>query len=98
MKAQATYKVGNQETTTTVIDSETWEKEGISRIYFTLETEGKPTKAISKLYEVVEGSTRDQTVEVGGKVFGYQLGVDCNSKSKRAACHEAAQELAEQLV
>ncbi len=98
MKAQATYQVGNQETTTTVTGSELWEKDGLSRVYFTLETQGKATKAISKFYEIVSGETRDQTVEAGGRVFGYQLGVDCNSKTKRAACREAARELAEQLV
>jgi len=99
MKDMATtYDCGNSEITTEIVGSTTWIKEGFNREYFDLQSTGKISKCIAKFYRVIEGSTNDANVTVSGQIFGYVLGLDFNSKTKKAKAKEAATELAAQVI
>jgi hypothetical protein len=93
-----TYDCGNSEITTEIVGSAPWAKEGISREYFDLQSTGKITKCIQKFYRVIEGSTNDASVTVSGQTFGYVLGLDFNSKTKKAKAIEAVTDLAKQVI
>jgi len=93
----ATYECGTSTITTSITGSEMWTKENTSREYFTMTSSGKPTKSIEKLYRIIAGTTRDQTVQVNGVTYGYILGIDFNSKTKRSHGAAAVRELVEQI-
>lgn len=95
--ATATFTNGNIEVTATVTgEARIWEKGDLKRAYYDVTFAGKRTP-ITSLYEVLAGSTRDNTVTVNGRVFAYQL-AQCDSNTKRAAAVEAVEKLAEQLA
>lgn len=91
--SKATFQHGNREVTATITGTEAWEKAGMSRVYINLAFTGAKLAPIDKLYEVLAGGTKDATVEVHGRTFGYQLGLSCDSKTKRAAAIEAITQL-----
>lgn len=91
--SKATFPHGNREVTATITGTEAWEKAGMSRVYINLAFTGAKLAPIDKLYEVLAGGTKDATVEVHGRTFGYQLGLSCDSKTKRAAAIEAITQL-----
>lgn len=95
---KATFKNGNREVTVTITGSNEWSKGAMTRIYFDLAFEGAKLDPIDKLYEVEEGCTRDKTVEVAGRTFGYQLGICCDSKTKRASALEAIEKLISMII
>ena len=94
MKASTQVDFGNKIATISVTDKTEWHKDGVSRIYFELE---QSTTVITKLYQVIEGTTRDEKIEIAGKTFAYVPGF-CNSHKKKAACLDAVKSLAAQLV
>ena len=93
-----TYDCGNSEITTEIVGATAWTKEGFTREYFALQSTGKSTKCIQKFYRVIEGSTNDASVTVSGQTFGYVLGLDFNSKTKKAKARDAATDLAKQVI
>ena len=95
MNASTTFQFGNKEITITAQKGSVWEKEGISRGYFDVQVQGK-ANPLHKLYEVIEGTTRDKTAQVNGRTFGYVYGF-CDSKSKMRAVDEAVLALVSQL-
>src|SRR5690606_9779589 len=95
---KATFQNGNREVTVTVTGSSEWAKDAMTRIYFDLAFEGAKLAPIAKLYEIVEGGTRDATIEAAGRTFGYQLGICCDSKSKRREATEAVEALIKGIV
>lgn len=97
MKAQVTVQNGNKEVTITVTGARAWEGGENVRTYYDIEQDNRRS-VLNSLYEVVQGSTRDSTIEVAGRTFGYQFGVDANSKTKRAAAIEAIESLITQIT
>lgn len=98
MDVQVTFSNGNKQVSVKITGSRTWEKDAHRRIYFDIDcVEGK-RHPIGNFYEILEGQTRDKIVEVEGRRFGYEYGVDANSNSKRRAIDEAVQELASLVV
>lgn len=89
---KATFTNGNKEVTVTVKSSKEWSKDGAKRVYFDLECTGK-RQPIAKLYEVVEGGSRDKSVVVNGRTFAYEYGIDANSNTKRAEVDAAVVEI-----
>ena len=87
------FQHGNREVSVGITGSSTWEKDGMSRTYFNLHFVGAKLDPISKLYQIHSGGTRDETISVDGRTFGYQLGICCNSKTKRASAIEAIESL-----
>ena len=87
-----TFANGNKEVTVTVTSRNSWAKEDRSRVYFELDQNNKRAP-ISALYQVISGPTRDKVIEVGGRAYGFELGIDCNSNTKRAAATDAVKEL-----
>lgn len=79
---------GNKDVTISIVGSKEWSKDGMKRVYFDLECTGK-RQPIAKLYEILEGTTRDKVVMVNGRSFAYVYGIDANSNSKRAAVDDA---------
>ena len=98
MQAQATFSHGNREVTVTVVGTKAWSKDAMQRSYFDLKFSGAKLEPIAKFYEVLEGTTRDETFTVAGRIFGFQLGISCDSKTKRAAAAEAIKELIQQIA
>jgi len=90
-----TFQHGNREIWVNITGGNPWQKDGMSRTYFGLNFVGAKLDPISKLYEVHSGGTRDDTISVDGRIFGYQLGISCNSKTKRASAIEAIKALIE---
>lgn len=80
---KVTFTNGNKEVTVVVKSSKEWSKEGSKRVYFDLECTGK-RQPIAKLYEIIEGGSRDKVAAVNGRRFGYEYGIDANSNTKRA--------------
>ena len=95
---QATFQNGNREVTATITGQSEWSKDAMSRIYFDLAFAGAKLDPIAKLYEVIEGATRDATITAGGRTFGYQQGICCDSKTKRASAVEAITSLVTQIT
>jgi hypothetical protein len=95
--AQATFENGNHTITVSVTGSREWAKGDNKRTYFDLAFDHKRTP-ISSLYEIIAGSTRDHTVIVGGRTFGYEYGIGSDSKTKRAAIDSAINSLAAQIA
>lgn len=93
MTATTTFSHGNREVTMSISGAEKWEKADMSRTYFTLGFAGAKLAPIDKLYEVLAGGTKDDTIQVHGRTFGYQLGISCDSKTKRAAAIQAITDL-----
>lgn len=97
MTASATFQNGNKEITVNIAsETNRWENGDMIRDYFDLGFDDK-RRPISKLYEVISGSTRDQVIEVNGRTFAYELGIDCNSKTKRRSAVEAIETLVKAL-
>lgn len=95
---QATFQNGNREVTVSIIGQAEWTKDAMKRVYFDLAFAGAKLDPIAKLYEVIEGSTRDGTITANGRTFGYQLGICCDSKTKRASAVEAITSLVTQIA
>lgn len=95
--ATTTVRNGNKEVVITVLEGGIWEKEGVSRRYYDI-TQDNKRNVLSNLYQVLSGTTRDDVVEVCGRVFGYQLGGSCDSKSKRVAAKEAVLDIVNKLI
>lgn len=93
MNAKVNFSHGNREVTMSIGGAEKWEKATMSRTYFTLAFAGAKLPPVDKLYEVLAGGTKDDTIQVHGRTFGYQLGISCDSKTKRAAAIQAITEL-----
>ena len=98
MQAQATFSHGNREVTVVVVGSTAWSKDTMRRVYFELAFKGAKLDPIAKLYEVLGGATRDDSFEIAGRTFGFQLGISCDSKTKRAAAVEAIKALIQQIT
>ena len=92
----ATFKNGNREITVTVTGQQEWGSGSIKRVYFDLNSNDKRTP-IRKLYEIIAGNTRDEVVVVKGRKFGFEYGIECDSKTKRKAAKEAVEQIAAQL-
>lgn len=91
-----TFKNGNIEITATIAGEPTlWEAEGRRRAYYDVEFD-KKRFPIHKFYEVLEGQSQDRTVAVSGRVFGYVL--SCDSNTKAAAATAAVLDLATQIA
>lgn len=88
---QVAVESGNLKVMVSVSGCKQWSQGGKVRVYFDLVSSSK-RMPISKIYEVVSGDTRDEKVQVGGRVFAYELGF-CDSKTKRAAAAEGARAL-----
>ena len=97
MEISVYFQCGNSEVEVEVESSSEWEKEGVKRVYYEL-THSNGSPAISKLYQVVSGSTRDLTVDVGGVIFGYQLGRSSESRTKQDCAKNAIEELAKKIL
>ena len=93
MNAKVNFSHGNREVTMSIGGAEKWEKSTMSRTYFTLAFAGAKLPPVDKLYEVLAGGAKDDTIQVHGRTFGYQLGISCDSKTKRAAAVQAITEL-----
>jgi len=87
-----TFENGNKEVTMTITGSKVWEKEGSKRVYFDLSFTNKRSP-VSKLYEVLEGSSRDHQITIDGRTFAYEYGIDANSNTKREAIDEAVAQI-----
>ncbi len=96
MKATTTVTLGTKTATIDVTGARDWTGGANKRRYFDLEMTGKG-RPLSSLYEVVAGSTKDVTVTVDGRTFGYQYG-HADSNTKRRLVDEAVRELAQQIV
>lgn len=77
-----TIQNGNRSVEVSITGSTTWHKGDMHRKYFEVSHSDKKRIIISKLYEVISGGTRDETVEVNGRVFAFEL-VNCLSSTKR---------------
>lgn len=66
------------------------------RVYYDVTSEER--SIVSKLYEVTAGDTRDATVVVEGRTFGYEFGIDTGSQTKRANAANAVERLAHMIV
>lgn len=97
MKAQTTVQNGNKEVTITITGGNCWEGGENVRTYYDIEQNNKRT-VIGSLYEIHAGSTRDATMTICGRTFGYKLGIDCNSNTKQAAALEALESLITQIT
>lgn len=95
---KVTFQNGNREVTATITGSSEWEKDTMKRTYFEITFEGAKLAPIAKLYEVMKGGTKDATIEVAGRTFGYQLGLCCDSKTKRREAVEAIESLVAQIT
>lgn len=95
---QATFQNGNREVTVSIAGSAEWVKDTLTRIYFDLSFAGAKLAPIAKLYEVIKGGTKDHTIEAAGRTFGYQLGLCCDSKTKRREAIEAIESLVAQIT
>ena len=93
----ATFDFGTRTVTASVTGSSAWEKDGMSRTYFTLAFDGAKGEPLAKLYEVHAGGTRDESFTVAGRTFAFQPGF-ADSKSKRRAIAEAARALAAEVA
>ena len=96
MTIQAAFQNGNKEVTATINGRNEWSVDDKDRVYFEIGFD-KKREPISKLYEVIQGGTRDATIEVEGRVFGYELS-GCDSKVKRREATAAVESLVEQIV
>lgn len=96
MAIETTFTNGTKDITVTVTGNNEWSIDDKARVYFDLEFD-KKRSPIHKLYEVVKGGTRDATIEVEGRVFGYELS-GCDSNAKRREAVEAVEALAAQIV
>lgn len=95
---QATFQNGNREVTVTIAGSSEWTKDTMIRVYFDLAFDGAKLAPISKLYEVIGGGTKDATITVAGRTFGYQLGICCDSKTKRVSAVDAIDALVKKII
>jgi hypothetical protein len=95
--AKVTLQNGNREITVTTGEVSRWEKDEMARDYIEISSSDRKRQPIAKLYEVIKGSTKDHTVEVNGRTFGYQYGSCCDSKTKRRSVDEAIEEIAAAL-
>lgn len=95
---KTTFQNGNREVTATIIGSNQWTKDNMSRVYFDIAFTGAKLDPIAKIYDIIEGPTKDATVEISGRVFGYQIGIGCDSKTKKASATEAAKDLISQIA
>jgi hypothetical protein len=86
------FENGNKTIEAKITSARMWRGGDNVRCYIDLEFSKR--KPIDSMYEVVEGGTRDKTITVGGRVFGYQLG-GCDSHTKRDHATEAVKNLAE---
>lgn len=91
-----TIQNGNIEVTVKIVGKSRWEHEGMVRDYLTLETHGK-REPISKLYEIIEGGSRDHKITVRGRTYGYDLGICCDSKTKRRNAAQGVEKLVSAL-
>lgn len=92
-----TFEFGNRTVTATLGDAASWETGDMSRTYYDVTFSGAKLPPLEKLYEVHAGATRDLTVVVGGRTFGFLPGICADSKKKRAAVSEAAHALVQEL-
>lgn len=97
MKAQTTVQNGNKEVTIKITGARQWEGGENIRTYFDLDQNNKRI-VIGSLYEILAGTTRDKTIEIAGRTFGYKLGIDCNSNTKQAAALEGIESLITQIT
>ena len=93
---KATFQNGNREVTVTATKGRTWEKDGMVRAYYDLVFDGAKLAPIDSVYEILSGETRDEKITIGGRTFGYKLGICCDSKTKRAAAAQAVAEIVAQ--
>lgn len=94
---QVTVQNGNKEVTIKITGSNRWKGGENIRTYYDIEQDNKRS-VINTLYEIHAGTTRDKTIEIAGRTFGYDLGIDCNSKTKRASAVEALESLITQIT
>ena len=94
---KTTIEFGNKSATLTLKNATEWTGGDNVRVYHEVESDNKKVRPISKFYEVLSGDSRDHKIEVEGRVFAVELGF-CESKTKRSAALEAAEDLAKQVV
>lgn len=87
------FQHGSREVSVSVTGASEWEKSAMKRTYLDLSFTGAKLPPIESLYEVTGGGTKDATITVHGRTFGYSLGISCDSKTKRAAAVVAIEEL-----
>jgi hypothetical protein len=93
----STFQNGNREVTVTIGGETVWKKDSMARVYFDLQFQGAKLDPIEKFYEVVSGTTQDNTIVAAGRTFGYKLGICCDSNSKKKEAVAAVTELVNQL-
>ena len=93
--SSTTFDFGTKTVTLTLTAGSVWEKGDIKRVYHDIDVDGK-ANPLSKFYEVISGATKDKTISVNGRTFGYVYGF-ADSKSKRAAVDTAVADLAAQI-
>lgn len=94
---KATVENGNKEVTITVSEGQRWTGGNNERVYYDIKQDNK-RNVLASLYEVVQGTTRDDTIEANGRTFGYQFGFDAGSKTKRRNAIEGIEDLVKQIV
>lgn len=91
-----TIENGNKILTLSISGESEWKNGDQARTYFEVPNSEKRC-AVHKLYRIDSGTTRDKTMTVNGKVYGYELGVHCDSYKKREAAVEGIRKLLETL-
>src|SRR5690625_488708 len=94
---KTTVENGNKEVTITISEGQRWTGGDNERIYYDIKQDSK-RNVLDKFYEVLQGTTRDATIEMNGRKFGYQFGVDANSNTKRRNAIEGIEDLVKQIV
>lgn len=89
----ATFQNGNKTLTITTGETRRWIKDSMIRDYITVECDDSKRAPVRALYEIIAGKTNDNILTVGGRTFGYDLGLCCDSKTKRRSAVEAIEEL-----
>lgn len=84
---KAGFDFGTRSLTITVTSINTWRSGAMVRNYIDFDIAGG-ANPLRKFYEIVEGATRDDVIEIDGRKFGYELGF-CDSKTKRASVRDA---------
>ena len=89
-----TFQNGTKEISLTITGDKIWESadKASVRKYFDLSCTDKRLP-VSKIYEVLAGTTRDKVIKVCGRTFAYEYGMSADSKTKRAAIDDAVSKL-----
>ena len=91
------FQNGNKEVTLSISSPRDWESGDKKRVYYDVACDGKRTP-VRAFYKIVSGGTRDEAITINGESFGFEFGIDSNSKSKKEAVREAMRALVSQIA